>query len=143
MTSKEELQKQITDLQNEFSEKIADLWNRSNYVKEDELASAPEEYWYLAQEGWYEIICCVQAPIYSIVKGTTCKTQSHGLGRYKTREMAEAARAYLIYHLDILKKVDQGDNIYWSDPKKFLDRHLEVTLGKEIIKKLEDGTYEN
>ena len=71
------------------------------------------------------------------------KDQPHGLGRYKTREMAEAARAYLIQTLDRLKRVDLDPvKMGWLSVNDFIVASAYVDDGKEIIKRMKDGTYD-
>jgi len=131
MTTKAELQQQITDLQNEFSEKIADLWNKSNYVKENE----PQKYWYLSVPGEY-IIGTNSETLFGISHQLVDDDdEPHGLGRYKTKEYAEIIRAGLIGFLQEAKEQENCTSSDFDDDSYFVEK------GKRIIKKLEDGTY--
>jgi hypothetical protein len=136
--TKEELQKQITELENEFNEKIADLWNKSNYVEENE----PEEsiYFWGLELGYSCSLSNNEIDGLLIVqKKVKDQGLSHGLGCYRTKEYAERVRTALIGLLQVYKNDEPHQN---NEEVQYHRSHLCIDferIGKEIIKQMDEG----
>lgn len=121
--TKKELQEQINKLQEQLSA-----------MPEDEA----EQYYYLMLDGAIAVIPI--GDIFNTLLGDNADglDEKHGLGKYKTREHAEMARACLIGLLRILKQLDGAEQ---TDATQYSIYLYLREQGKEIIKQIEDGTY--
>jgi hypothetical protein len=140
MTTKEELQKQIDELK----AKLLDLTDVIERISEED---EPKEYWYLtftiprlSRADYNTTTLTAQKPqdLFRLFQATSTEGDTHGLGRYKTKEYAEMARACIINLLHLLK-INEDRN----DPRVDVSLYeVSARAGKEIIKRMEDGTYE-
>jgi hypothetical protein len=126
MTNKE-LQAQINELQKRLDE----------MQKEDEL----KEWWYLCFNNNVhvtEISDSIAAQpiehLFEVVKSCNLDSdQPHGFGRYRTKEYAEMARAYLIDLLNELKIIETEPDFGYQHEGEF---KVSSQSGKRIIKRL-------
>ena len=131
MKTKQQIQEEIAELQKQLEKKKTELDDlNTDYV----LNIASVSGWRLFIENPLILQVSERTPGQS-----KCRDQPHGLGKYKTQEYAEHARAALIGLLRILKQLDGVDRADASQYNIYL--HLRK-YGQETIKAIEEGTYE-
>lgn len=122
MKTKQQIQEEIAALQKQLEE-----------------MGQPKTYHYLMLDG--AIACTPIKDIFNILPSFDDDgyDQSHGLGKFETREYAENARAALVGLLRLLKELD---GVEQAEASQYTCYVYLREYGRKTIKAIEEGTYE-